>query len=91
MTEIRLQVSQRPKFQGIMCIEILNSLFEELLTMLFLDRTNEKDAIIMDYLAQMHHHSEYNEMPKVVTTPIAQFFIEQGEEINQQLLDKTSK
>jgi len=54
-------------------------------------RKNEKDAIIMNYLAQMHHHSEYNEMQKVVTPPIAQFFIKQDKEINQQLLDRTNK
>lgn len=87
--EIRLQVSQKSKFQAIMSIEVLNSLYEELATMLYLDADNDKDALVMKYLYKMKDYAK-DEAP-IITYPMEQFYNEQNTLLDSKLESKISK
>ncbi len=87
MTEIRIQVSQRSKFQGIMQVEVLNSLFEELLTMMFLDTTDDSQALVMKYITKMEDYA--NETTPIITYSTEQFYNEENDKLDTQLLNKT--
>jgi len=87
--EIRLQVSQKSKFQAIMSVEVLNSLYEELATMLYLDRNNDKDALVMKYLFKMKDYAK-DEAP-IITYPMEQFYNEQIALLDSKLESKISK
>ncbi len=88
MQEIRLQVSQKSKFQAIMSIEVLNSLYEELVTMLCLSESNEKDAIVMKYLSRMRDYS--NTKTPIITYSMKQFYDEQNTLLDSKLESKLS-
>jgi len=85
--EIRVQVSQKSCFRAIISIEIINSLFEEMITMICLSRENEKDAIIMDYMAKIDKH-HYNRETVLLTYSMKQYLEEEDEKLNNKLFEK---
>jgi hypothetical protein len=72
-----------------MYAEVLNSLFEEVMTMIFLDSSNEPEAVAMRYLIKMQDIAK--EESPIITYSMAQFNNEQNEKLDKQLLDKTEK
>jgi integrase len=72
-----------------MYAEVLNSLFEEVMTMIFLDSSNETEALAMKYLIKMQDIAK--EESPIITYSMAQFNNEQNEKLDKQLLDKTEK
>jgi hypothetical protein len=72
-----------------MYAEVLNSLFEEVMTMIFLDSSNEAEALAMKYLIKMQDIAK--EENPIITYSMAQFNNEQNEKLDKQLLDKTEK
>jgi integrase len=72
-----------------MYAEVLNSLFEEVMTMIFLDSSNETEVLAMKYLIKMQDIAK--EESPIITYSMAQFNNEQNEKLDKQLLDKTEK
>lgn len=87
MIEIRIEVSQRSTFQGIMYAEILNSLFEELITMLYLDATDNNQALVMKYMIKMEDIANHD--TPIIAYPMEELYNEENEKLDKQLLEKT--